>query len=240
MASRYLTGPLGVLTLVRDLPGGQNRFLDVRPLRSRRVCMSACAALIAVAATRGMLGCAVGPHYRTPHAPADAGYAPAALPEASASAEVHGGETQHFVAGRDIAFEWWELFQSASARCSSSKRHSRPIRRSPRRRPPWPKHRSWSTRSKAFFIRRCAAEFQPERHKVSGNTNASSTIGVQGNGTDLLPGLEDPYHEPHNVPSYYTFYTAEVNVGFVPDVLGLNRRQVESLAAQKDAAALRA
>ena len=60
------------------------------------------------------VGCAVGPHYRTPHAPVDAGYAPTALPEASASAEVHGGETQHFVAGRDIAFEWWELFQSAA------------------------------------------------------------------------------------------------------------------------------
>jgi len=47
--------------------------------------------------------------------------------------------------------------------------------------------------------------------------------------------VEDPQHEPHNQPSYYTFYTADLSVGFVPDVLGGNRRQVESLAAQKDA-----
>src|SRR5579864_9014636 len=57
-------------------------------------------------------GCAVGPTYRKPAAPASAGYAPAPLPESSASAPVHGGEMQHFVAGRDIPFEWWELFQS--------------------------------------------------------------------------------------------------------------------------------
>src|SRR5271165_7365599 len=57
-------------------------------------------------------GCAVGPRWRAPQAPADAGYAPAALPETSASAPVHGGEAQHLAAGKDISFEWWELFQS--------------------------------------------------------------------------------------------------------------------------------
>jgi len=57
-------------------------------------------------------GCAVGPNYHKPAAPAGAGYAPAPLPEASASAAIHGGEVQHFVSGRDISFEWWELFQS--------------------------------------------------------------------------------------------------------------------------------
>ena len=34
---------------------------------------------------------------------------------------------------------------------------------------------------------------------------------------------------------YYTFHTAELTVGFVPDVFGGNRRQVESLAAQAEA-----
>jgi len=37
------------------------------------------------------------------------------------------------------------------------------------------------------------------------------------------------------VPLYYQFYTAGLSVGFVPDVFGANRRQVESLAAQADA-----
>src|SRR6202022_1851412 len=88
---------------------------------------------------------------------------------------------------------------------------------------------------RGYFFPTVAAVTQAERHKVSGNTNASSTIGVQGNGTNLLPQGQDLNTFPHNQPSYYTFYTAELTVGFVPDVLGLNRRQVESLAAQKDA-----
>src|SRR6202035_2252593 len=68
--------------------------------------------LLAATAAGATCGCAVGPNYHKPEAPAGAGYAPAPLPEASSSAPVHGGDVQHFVPGRDISFEWWELFQS--------------------------------------------------------------------------------------------------------------------------------
>ena len=39
---------------------------------------------------------------------------------------------------------------------------------------------------------------------------------------------------PTRQPLYYNFQTAELTVGFVPDVFGGNRRQVESLAAQTE------
>src|ERR1700737_3193996 len=68
--------------------------------------------LLAVTSAALTFGCAVGPRWRAPQAPAAAGYSPAALPQSSASAPIHGGEAQQFVAGRDIPFEWWELFQS--------------------------------------------------------------------------------------------------------------------------------
>ena len=58
--------------------------------------------------------CAVGPRYHRPEAPANAGYVPTPLPESSASAPVHGGEAQRLINGRDIPFEWWQLFQSAA------------------------------------------------------------------------------------------------------------------------------
>lgn len=191
-------------------------------------------ALLAVTSAAIACGCAVGPRYHRPEAPANAGYAPTSLPETSSSAQVHGGEAQHFAMGRDIPFEWWELFQSPAldslikaafkanptiAAAQAALRQAREL----------------VYAQQGFFYPTVSAEFQAERHKVSGNTNASSTIGVQGNGVDLLPAAEDPNHEPHNLPSYYTFYTAELSVGFVPDVLGGNRRQVESLAAQRDA-----
>jgi NodT family efflux transporter outer membrane factor (OMF) lipoprotein len=193
-------------------------------------------AIVLLAATSAAMpcGCAVGPRYHKPEAPANAGFAPTPLPETTASAPVHGGEVQHFVAGRDISSEWWQLFQSPAldsliekafkvnptvAAAQASLRQAQEL----------------VYAQQGFFFPTVAAVYQAERHKVSGNTNSSETIGVQGNGLNKLPAMEDPHHFPHNLPSYYTFYTAEVTVGFVPDVLGGNRRQVESLAAQKDA-----
>jgi NodT family efflux transporter outer membrane factor (OMF) lipoprotein len=178
-------------------------------------------------------GCAVGPNYHKPEAPAGAGYAPAALPGASSSAPIHGGEVQHFIAGRDISFEWWELFQSPAL----DSLISRAFKTNPTvaaAQATLAQAQELVYAQRGFFFPTVAAVTQAERHKVSGNTNSSSTIGVQGNGTNLLPKGQDLTHFPHNQPSYYTFYTAELSVGFVPDVFGGNRRQMESLAAQRD------
>jgi NodT family efflux transporter outer membrane factor (OMF) lipoprotein len=179
-------------------------------------------------------GCAVGPRWHAPRAPADAGYAPTRLPETSASAPVRGGEAQHLIEGRDIPFEWWELFQSPALNSLIEKAFkSNPSITAARA--ALRQAQELVHAQQGYFYPSVGTTFQAERHKVSGNTNSSSTIGVQGNGVNLLPPLEDPYNTPHNLPSYYTFYTAELAVGFVPDVLGGNRREVESLAAQKEA-----
>jgi NodT family efflux transporter outer membrane factor (OMF) lipoprotein len=189
--------------------------------------------LSALASAALACGCAVGPRYHKPEAPAGGGYSPTPLPAKSASSEIHGGEVQQYVAGRDIPFEWWELFQSPAlnsliktafktnpsiAAAQATLRQAHELVRA----------------QQGFFYPTVAATFQGERHKISGNTNSSQTIGVQGDGLNKLPAVENPSGSPHNLPSYYTFYTAELSVGFVPDVLGLNRRQVESLAAQAD------
>jgi NodT family efflux transporter outer membrane factor (OMF) lipoprotein len=190
--------------------------------------------LLAAISAAMTCGCAVGPRWHAPRAPTDAGYAPAPLPETSASAGVQGGEAQHLIAGRDIPFEWWELFQSPALDSLIDKAFkANPTITAARASLRQAQELVYA--QQGFFYPSVGTTVQAERHKVSGNTNSSSTIGVQGNGVNLLPALEDPYHEPHNLPSYYTFYTAELTVGFVPDVFGLNRRQVESLAAQKDA-----
>ena len=190
--------------------------------------------LLAVTAAGLTSGCAVGPNFRKPEPPAGAGYSATALPETSASAAVHGGEPQQFMIGRDIAFEWWELFQSPELdSLVKSAFKANPTLAAAQASLAQAQELVYAQRG--FFFPALAAETQAERHKVSGNTNSSSTIGVQGNGVDLLPAREDPHRLPHNLPSYYSFYTAELSVGFVPDVFGGNRRQVESLAAQRDA-----
>jgi len=73
-------------------------------MKCRNVLLAGAAALAA--------GCAVGPSFHRPEAPADAGYAPAPLPPSSASAPIHGGDAQRLLGGRDIPFEWWQLFKS--------------------------------------------------------------------------------------------------------------------------------
>jgi NodT family efflux transporter outer membrane factor (OMF) lipoprotein len=187
-----------------------------------------------VGITTLVVSCAVGPRYQQPKAPANPGYAPTSLPETTSSAPVHGGEVQHLIAGRDIPFEWWELFQSPALNTLVVKAFkANPTIAAARA--ALGQAQELVRAQRGFYFPTVSAVSQAERHKVSGNTNSSSTIGVQGDGLNKLPELEDPNALPHNLPSYYTFYTAELTVGFVPDVFGANRRQVESLAAQSDA-----
>jgi NodT family efflux transporter outer membrane factor (OMF) lipoprotein len=190
--------------------------------------------LLALAAAATICGCAVGPDYRKPAAPTGAGYSPTELPHTSTPAPTHGGEVQHFIVGQDISFEWWELFQSP-ALDSLIKRAFKANPTIAAAQASLAQARELISAQQGFYFPTVAALYQAERHKVSGNTNSSETIGVQGNGDNLLPAREDPNHVPHNLPSYYSFYTAELSVGFVPDVFGGNRRQVESLAAQTEA-----
>jgi NodT family efflux transporter outer membrane factor (OMF) lipoprotein len=172
--------------------------------------------------------CAVGPHYRRPQAPANAGYAPTPLPEASSSAPIHGGDVQRFISGRDLPFDWWQLFQSPALNAL--------VEQAFKANPSIPAAQAALAQvqeqvraQRGFYYPNLAAGFQAERVKVAGNSTQSSSLGIQASGENLS---EPP--QPA-APLYYQFYSAGLSVGFVPDVFGANRRQVESLAAQTDA-----
>src|SRR5882762_2960305 len=72
------------------------------------------AACMAVVTTGLLAACAVGPNFKAPEAPPNAGFAPAGqiAPETAATA-LPGGQAQRFVDGMDIPGQWWTLFQSA-------------------------------------------------------------------------------------------------------------------------------
>jgi NodT family efflux transporter outer membrane factor (OMF) lipoprotein len=172
--------------------------------------------------------CAVGPRYHQPEAPANPGYAPTPLPTSSAAAPVHGGEAQRLISDRDIPFEWWQLFQSAALNAL--------VERAFKANPTIPtaqaalaQAREYVRAQRGFYYPSVGAGFQGERVKVAGNLTQEASPGIQGNGDNLS---QPP--APAS-PLYYQFYTAGLTVGFVPDVFGANRRQVESLAAQSDA-----
>jgi NodT family efflux transporter outer membrane factor (OMF) lipoprotein len=185
--------------------------------------------VVAVAALAS--SCAVGPNFHQPQAPAGAGYSPQPLPEASSSTDIHGGEAQHFIAGRDIPFEWWQLFQCPALNSLIDKAFkANPTIAAAQAALAQAQELVYA--QQGFYYPSVGATYQAERHKIAGNLTNDQAPGVQGNGDNLLAPLQTPGVAPYTAPLYYNFQTAELTVGFVPDVFGSNRRQVESLAAQ--------
>jgi NodT family efflux transporter outer membrane factor (OMF) lipoprotein len=160
-----------------------------------------------------LCGCAVGPKFKKPTAPANAGYTAAPLSTTSSTPGVSGGEAQQFVDGRDIPGEWWTLF------------HSRPlndlIERSLKTNPDIKAAQAALTvarentlAQRGFYYPNLSAGFTADHSKTS---NVVSPFTASGALT-------------------YSLYTPQVSVSFVPDVFGLNRRTVESLKAQQEQA----
>jgi NodT family efflux transporter outer membrane factor (OMF) lipoprotein len=169
-------------------------------------------------------GCAVGPNFHPPRAPAGAGFTTTPLPPATASADVPGGDAQRFVSGEDVAFRWWEAFGSP-ALDSLVMQALRANPSVPAAQAALRQAQQLVDAQRGYFFPSIAADYAFERQKVSGNTASSSAPGVQGNGQVLVPS--GPAQ-----PLIYNYHTAELTVGFTPDVFGVNRRKVESLDAQ--------
>jgi NodT family efflux transporter outer membrane factor (OMF) lipoprotein len=208
-------------------------FLRTAVLLRRAVLSCVRSALLVSVAAFGA-GCAVGPRWHAPAAPVDAGYAPTPLPETSASAPVHGGEVQRLVAGRDIPFEWWELFKSPALNAL--------VERAFKANPTIASAQAALVQAQelvyaqqGYFFPTVAANYDFERQKIAGNLTLDNAPGVQGNGDNLQPPVQDLTGYPHTHPLFYDMQTAQVTVGFVPDVFGANRRQVETLDAQREA-----
>jgi NodT family efflux transporter outer membrane factor (OMF) lipoprotein len=183
--------------------------------------------LLAAAVALGT-GCAAGPRYHAPEAPANAGYTPEPLPQSSASAPIQGGEAQSLISERDIPFEWWRLFQSPAldALVVQAFKANPTI---PAAHAALAQAQESVRAQRGFYYPSIGAGFQAQRAKVAGNLTQGDSLGIQGTGNNLSEPTAPA------APLYYQFYTAGLTVGFVPDVFGSNRRQVESLAAQRDA-----
>ncbi len=171
-----------------------------------------------------LTACAVGPNFHRPAAPAGAGYTTTPLPPVTASADVLGGDAQRFIDGQDVAFKWWEAFGSPAldTLVEQSLRASPTI---PAAQAALRQAQEMVSAQRGYFFPSVAAGYAFERQQVSGNTASSAAPGVQGNGQNFVPsGPAEPL--------IYNYHTAQLTVGFTPDVFGSNRRRVESLRAQ--------
>jgi NodT family efflux transporter outer membrane factor (OMF) lipoprotein len=153
--------------------------------------------------------CVVGPNFKKPAAPDVGGYTPTPISTTSSTANVVGGEAQRFLEGKDIPGEWWALF------------HSKPlndlIERSLKANP------DLKAAQAALLVAR--ENVLAQRGYYYPNVTGSFTATRARSAADLSPVTSTTVVN-------YSLYTPQVTVSFVPDVFGLNRRTVESLAAQ--------
>lgn len=180
-----------------------------RPSTRRRRAVLALAILASLLAA----GCAVGPDFRKPAAPAVDGYTAQPTAPTVGSANVPGGEAQHFSPGGDLPADWWTLFHSAALNALVEQSlHSNPD------------------------LEAAQAALAVARENTlagKGSKFPAVTVGMSASRQQDPPGALAPV--PSNNAFLYNLFTPQVSVSYAPDVFGLNRRNVESLQAQEQA-----
>lgn len=172
--------------------------------------------------------CAVGPNYKRPATAPAGAYTPNPLPRETSATPGIAGSVQNFSTTRDISGEWWTLFQSPELNSLIEKAiAANPTIDSALAALKLAQENVYAQRG--FFFPTLQASYTAQRTKLSGNTASANAPGIQGDGQDIAPlGPAQPVT--------YNFHTAQLTVGFTPDVFGGNRRQMESLQGQANAA----
>jgi len=156
-------------------------------------------------------GCAVGPNFKKPAAPDVSDYTRSPLSATVAVANLAGGEAQRFAKGSDISTDWWTLFHSKPLNelIEQSLTHNPDLKAA---QAALTVAREYTLAQRGVYYPSVAAGFSATRQRQSGQ---------------IAPAL-------NSNAFLYDLFTPQVSVSYVPDVFGLNRRTVESLAAQEE------
>nr|WP_315591666.1 efflux transporter outer membrane subunit [uncultured Cupriavidus sp.] len=157
--------------------------------------------------------CAVGPDFHSPAAPDTSGYSQAPLPALTAAAPVQGGDVQRFVAGMNVPEQWWTLLRSDKLdRVIASAMRASP-----------------TVAAAQAALRQAHAEVRAQQGAYFPTLQGSYSPSRQRNAVNTLsPTLTSG-------DAVFNLHTAQLTVSYMPDVFGLNRRQVESLQALEEA-----
>jgi NodT family efflux transporter outer membrane factor (OMF) lipoprotein len=159
-------------------------------------------------------GCAVGPNFTRPAAPSVRGYIatpPTATATATATAAASVAEAQHFVDGQNIPAEWWALFGSQPL----NDLIERALKNNP------------DIKSAQAAMRVARENVLAQRGALYPALSASFAATRAKTSADVSP-------TPNSGDLYYSLYTPQVSVSYVPDVFRLNRRVLESRQAQAE------
>jgi len=178
--------------------------------------------------------CAVGPDYQRPDLPESRSYGPVG---SMSDPSTLPGNDQRVVIGKDIKADWWTLFRSptlntlieqAFAASPTIEVAQQALNVA----------QQYVYAQQGYFFPTVQANYMPTRTQLPGNLGGNSP-GVQGDGTYIGAYQGTPASQggtaPYNGSTVFNFHTAQLTVGFAPDIFGLNRRAVESLQAQTEA-----
>lgn len=171
-------------------------------------------ARVLAAAIGAALGACIGPNFHRPASPIIERYTAEPLAAATASAPGIGGAAQRFLDGQEVPKNWWTLFGSDELDALVTEA----LRANP------------EVVSAQAALRQAMENTAAQRGSyfpvVQGSFDATrnrDAVGV------LQPTL-------NSGSPLYNLFTPQVAISYVPDIFGANRRAVESLAAQAEAA----
>jgi NodT family efflux transporter outer membrane factor (OMF) lipoprotein len=159
--------------------------------------------------------CAVGPNFKSPAPPTAAGYGSASVPRETVSSPGADGNSQRFVADLDIPGEWWTLFQSPQLNTLVEQA----LKANP------------NAAAAAAALRQAHELYLAQRTSFLPLVQGSFSATRARNPLDTLA---NPTSLPQSNP-YYSLYTAQLSLSYLPDVFGATRRSVEAATAQVEA-----
>ncbi|HEY6456395.1 MAG TPA: efflux transporter outer membrane subunit [Steroidobacteraceae bacterium] len=166
-------------------------------------------ALVPALVVLSIAGCAVGPDFKPPAAPNLSGYSAESLTGTPATPNVVGGDAQRFAAGADLPGDWWTLF------------HSRALNELIER----ALANNHDLKAAQAALSAAHENVLAQRAAYYPSLGADFSASRQRQPASLAP-------VPANNQLVYDLFTPQLNISYVPDVFGLNRRTVESLQAQ--------
>jgi NodT family efflux transporter outer membrane factor (OMF) lipoprotein len=158
-------------------------------------------------------GCTVGPDFHRPAGPAVERYTRQPVLPTTTSVDVPGGEEQRFIQDRDLLGQWWTLFQSPPLNALIEKA----LKANP------------TLAAAQAALRQALEVVSAQQGFFYPTVQAGFSASRQQTTHTLTPVLGRTSNSTFNL------YTTQVSVGFVPDVFGGNRRQVESLRGLAEA-----
>jgi NodT family efflux transporter outer membrane factor (OMF) lipoprotein len=159
-----------------------------------------------------ILGCAVGPDYRTPEAPGAKTYTAEALSAETVSAAVPGGTAQRLVPGQEIPAEWWTLFHSPAL--------DRLVRQALSDNPTLDASQATLRQAQETLNALVGSVIYPK-------VDASAAVA-----REKISGAA--MGQPNAKFSPFALYSASVNVSYALDFFGGARRELEALESHVD------